>query len=194
MSAPSTPPPAASPTQLLRSWRGGDSGAMDRLWPLVYEELARIAHSAMSSERPSHTLETRALVHEAYLRLIDASVDWKDRAHFMALAARTMRRILIDHAKGRNRDKRGGKSVHVTLDFAPGLEAPGVDILALHEALERLAAQDQRKASIVELHYFGGVSQEEAAEALGLSLTTVERELRLARAWLRRELDGSAAP
>jgi RNA polymerase sigma factor (TIGR02999 family) len=175
---------------LLRDWRGGDAGALDRLWPLVYEELSRIAHAAMSNERPSHTLETRALVHEAYIRLIDANVDWKDRAHFMALAARTMRRILIDHAKGRNRDKRGGRAVHVTLDFAPGLEAPSVDILALHEALERLAQQDERKAGIVELHYFAGVSQEEAAEVLGLSLTTVERELRLSRAWLRREIEG----
>lgn len=188
MSAPDTPSPSPQLTGLLRQWRDGDSAALDRLMPLVYDELSRIAHAAMSGERPNHTLETRALVHEAYVRLVDANVDWKDRAHFMALAARTMRRILIDHAKGRNRDKRGGRAVHVTLELAPGLEAPSTDILALDEALERLAQQDSRKAGIVELHYFGGVSQEDTAEVLGLSLTTVERELRLARAWLRREL------
>ena len=191
MSGPKhTPPPASHLTGLLRQWRAGDSEALDRLMPLVYDELSRIARVAMSNERQNHTLETRALVHEAYVRLVDADVDWKDRAHFMALAARTMRRILIDHAKGRNRDKRGGRVVHVTLELAPGMEAPSIDILALNEAMEKLALQDSRKSGIVELHYFGGLSQEETAEVLGLSLTTVERELRLARAWLRREMGG----
>jgi RNA polymerase sigma factor (TIGR02999 family) len=189
------PPSDASPepraTTLLLAWRAGDASALDRLMPLLYDELARQAHLALSRERDDHTLETRALVHEAYLRLLNADVDWQGRAHFLALSARTMRRILVDHAKARLADKRGGGAVRVTLELTEGA-APPVDVLAVHDALDQLAAQDPRKADIVELHYFGGLTQQEVAEAKALSLTTVERELRLARAWLRRALRGEA--
>jgi RNA polymerase sigma factor (TIGR02999 family) len=184
---------APGATQLLMAWRAGDPSALDRLLPLLYTELARQAHLVLAREREGHTLETRALVHEAYLRLVDAEVDWKDRAHFLALSARTMRRILVDHAKSRLRDKRGGGCVRVTLECAGDLAAPAIDVLAVHQALDRLAAQDERKASLIEMHYFGGLNQEELAEAKQLSLRTVERELRMARAWLRRSLRGEIA-
>ena len=164
-------------TSLLRAWRGGDRGALDQLLPVVYDELAGIAHRALRSERNDHTLQTRALVHEAYLRLVDADISFQDRAHFMAVAARTMRRILVDHARARLRDKRGGGAMRIDIDK-----------VNLHEALERLAVFDPRKSSVVELHFFGGLSYEETAEALGISPATVDRELRLAKAWLRVEL------
>lgn len=187
---------APSATILLHAWRGGEATALDRLLPLVYDELARIARGALRSERPDHTLQTRALVHEAYLRLIDADVSWQDKAHFMAVAARTMRRVLVDHARGRRRQKRGGGAVKVELeDVAAIVAAPSVDVLDLHDVLERLAEFDPRKASIVELHFFGGLSYDETAEAVGVSAATVDRELRMAKAWLRHELTtrGSAA-
>ena len=181
-------------TLLLQAWRGGDRAALDRLLPVVYDELSRLAHGALRGERPDHTLQTRALVHEAYLRLLDADVPFQDRAHFMAVAARTMRRVLVDHARARRRDKRGGGAARIDLDRVD-LAAPaaGLDVLDLHDALERLAAFDARKSSIVELHYFGGLSYDETAEAVGVSAATVDRELRLAKAWLRVEM-GQAPP
>ena len=176
-------------TVLLLAWRGGDRAALDQLLPVVYGELAGLAHRALRSERSDHTLQTRALVHEAYLRLVDADISFQDRAHFMAVAARTMRRILVDHARARRRDKRGGDAVRIDMDKVE-LPAPGqgLDILDLHEALERLATFDARKSAIVELHFFGGLSYDETAEAVGVSAATVDRELRLAKAWLRVEL------
>ncbi len=184
--------PAA--TALFLSWRGGDRAALDRLLPLLYDELAAIAHRAIARERSGHTLQTRALVHEAYLRLIDADVDYQDRAHFLAVAARTMRRILVDHARSRQREKRGGGVDRVDLDDV-SVPAPALpfDVLALHDALERLSTFDSRKAELVELHFFGGLNQEEAAAALGISIRTVERELRTAKALLRHDLQGSGS-
>jgi len=179
---------------LLLAWRGGDRAALDQLLPAVYEELAALAHRALRAERPDHTLQTRALVHEAYLRLVDADISFQDRAHFMAVAARTMRRILVDHARARRRDKRGGNAIRIGLDKVD-LPAPDqrLDILDLHEALERLATFDSRKSAIVELHFFGGLSYDETAEAVGVSPATVDRELRMAKAWLRVELDNTPA-
>lgn len=158
--------------------------------PLVYDELMRAARAAVAGERRAHTLDANALVHEAYLRLIDANVEWQSRAHFLALAARLMRRILIDHAKARGREKRGGSPLRVTLT-PPTVDAPSIDVLAVSEAVDRLGSQDRRKAQLVELHYFGGLTNEETAEALNVSISTIERELRLAKAWLRRELGAS---
>jgi len=180
-------PPSA--TILLHAWRGGEATALDRLLPLVYDELARIARGALRSERADHTLQTKALVHEAYIRLIDADVSWQDKAHFMAVAARTMRRVLVDHARSRRRQKRGGGAVKVELeDVAATIAAPSVDVLDLHDVLERLAAFDPRQASIVELHFFGGLNYDETAEAVGVSAATVDRDLRNAKAWMRHEL------
>lgn len=176
-------------TVLLQAWRGGDRDALDRLLPVVYDELSGLARRALHGERQDHTLQTRALVHEAYLRLVDADIPFQDRAHFMAVAARTMRRVLVDHARARRRDKRGGGAVRIDLDRVD-LPVPdaSLDLLDLHEALERLAVFDPRKSTIVELHFFGGLSYEEAGEAVGVSPATVDRELRLAKAWLRVEL------
>ena len=179
-----------TPTALLKLWRGGDRAAFDRLMPLVYDELSRIARGALAREQPDHTLQTRALVHEAYLRLIDADVAWTDRAHFFALAARTMRRILTDHARSHGRVKRGGNPIRVELsDVAAAVPADsGVDLLDLETALDKLAELDTRRAQLVELHFYGGLNYDEAAEALGISPATVGRELRVARAFLAREL------
>jgi RNA polymerase sigma factor (TIGR02999 family) len=189
-----TPPPAASPaevTVLLRQWSDGDHQALDRLMPLVYEELRRVAHRRLAGERTGHTLQTTALVHEAYGRLAEADLPWQDRAHFFALAARTMRRILVDYARSRLAEKRGGGAQAVPLDqLTVELSAGGEDaeILALHEALEALERQDPRKAQVIEAHIFGGLTYEETAAALGISPATVDRDLRLAKAWLAREL------
>ena len=189
--------PTATPTALLKSWCAGDREALDRLVPLLYGELARIARGAMSAERRDHTLQTHALVHEAYLRLIDAGVEYRDRVHFLALAARTMRRVLADHARRRHRVKRGGPRLRVSLtDVAEQLPDGRFDCIELDEALTRLEAQDERKARVVELHFYGGLDYDEAAEALGVARATVSSDLRLAKAWLRRELGvgGSAGP
>jgi RNA polymerase sigma factor (TIGR02999 family) len=177
-------------TVLLQAWRGGDRDALDHLLPVVYDELSGLARRALRGERADHTLQTRALVHEAYIRLVDADISFQDRSHFMAVAARTMRRILVDHARARLRDKRGAGAARIGLDDVD-LPAPGqsLDILALHDALERLASFDPRKSAIVELHFFGGLSYDETAAAIGVSAATVDRELRLAKAWLRVELD-----
>jgi len=188
------PAPSVSPadvTVLLRQWSHGDHQALDRLIPLVYEELRRVAHRRLAGERTGHTLQTTALVHEAYGRLAEADLSWEDRAHFFALAARTMRRILVDYARTRLAAKRGGGAEAVPLDqLTVELSAGGEDaeILALHEALEALERQDPRKAKVIEAHIFGGLTYEETAAALGISPATVDRDLRMAKAWLAREL------
>lgn len=180
-------------TQLLIDWRGGRQAALDELIPLVHDELRRIARGYMRREAEEHTLQPTAVVNEAYLRLIDAEVAWSDRVHFYAVAARLMRRILVDHAKAKRRDKRGGAAERVPLDEARvGAPEQDPDVLELDLALKGLAAFDERKSRIVELHYFGGLNYDETAQALGVSAATVHRELRLAKAWLHREMSGSA--
>lgn len=181
--------PSPGVTELLLEWRRGDRGALDELMPLVYAELRRLAGGYFKSERPGHTLEPTAVVHEAYARLVDMDVPWRDRVHFFAIAARTMRRLLVDHARARRRLKRGGEVVRVTLDEARAGAAPAPDILELDEALERLLAVDERKHQLIELRYFAGLTNEECAEVVGLSLATVKRDLRTARAWLAAQLD-----
>jgi RNA polymerase sigma factor (TIGR02999 family) len=172
---------------MLCEARGGDRAAFDRLLPLVYDELRRLAQARLRAERPDHTLQATALAHEVYLKLIDQSrVAWRDRAHFFAIAARAIRRILVDHARTRHREKRGGGARKLSLDEALTVPAaaPDTDLLALDEALERLASVEPEKAAVVELRFFGGLTAEETAEALGISLSTVERYWRYARAWL----------
>jgi len=176
-------------TRLLLRWRGGDREALDHLLPLVYEELRGLAARKMRGERPSHTLQTTGLVHEAFLRLVAMEVSWNDRAHFLRVAAQCMRRILVDHARARGSARRGGAGARVTLDEAAIVSpSPPADLLALDEALTRLAQLDARKSEVIELCFFGGLTQEETASAMGVSRATVERELRQARAWLYREL------
>ena len=185
---------ATGPTVLLRAWRDGDRAALEPLMDLVYDELARMASGVLSRERRDHTLQTRALVHEAYLKLIDADVDWQDRAHFFALAARAMRRILTDYAKARGRHKRGGNPVRVELaDNAAITPAVSIDLIDLASAIDKLAMRDERHAQLVELHFFAGLEYDEAAEVLGVSPRTVGRDLRVARAFLARELGVSPA-
>lgn len=176
-------------TELLGEWRSGNEKALEALAPLIYDELRRLAHHYMRAERAGHTLQATGLVNEAFVRLIDADVDWQDRAHFYAVAARTMRRVLIDHAKARRSDKRGAGAVAVTLHEAdvPGGTAPD-DLLAVDEALSRLAAVDVRKSDVLVLHYFGGLTYDEIAQALGISAATVHRDLRLGKAWLIHEV------
>jgi RNA polymerase sigma factor (TIGR02999 family) len=183
-----TPEPTGEVSRLLDAWRAGDDAALDRLMPLVYDELHLLAHRQLRAEQPGHTLQTTALLHEAYLRLVGAEVPWSGRVHFFAVAARAMRRVLVDHARGARREKRGGGVTPVTLD--EGLVSPGgrTDMLELDDALERLADLDERKARAIELHYFAGLEYEEIAAALGISAATVHRDLRMARAWLQREL------
>jgi RNA polymerase sigma factor (TIGR02999 family) len=179
-------------TQLLLAWGRGDPSALERLLPLVEAELRRLARHYMRGERTGHTLQATALVNEAYLRLVEQHrVQWQNRAHFVGVAARLMRRVLVDHARTHQYAKRGGGARRVTLDDAAGLvlNRP-VDLVALDEALGRLAAVDGRKARVVELRFFGGLSVEEAAEVLGVSAVTVKREWAMARAWLRCELGG----
>lgn len=174
---------------LLADWRAGDASARDRLVAVVYDELHRLARGMMSRERADHTLQATALVSEAYLQLVRADVPWEDRGHFYAVAARAMRRILVDWARSKGRQKRGGGYARVTLDTSFVGDPERVpDLVALDEALERLAAQDERKARVVELHYFGGLTYDDVAKALGISPATVDRDLRLAKAWLYAEL------
>jgi len=176
-----------SVTAMLKAWRSGDAGALDRLVPLVHAELHRLAEGCMRGERPDHTLQATALVNEAYLRLVDADVAWQDRAHFFAVAATTMRRILVDHARAKGRKKRAGTRVSLeeSIIVAPDRDA---ELVAIDEALTALAANDARAAKAVELHYFGGLTYQEIAEALGTSPATVDRDLRFAKSWLYREL------
>jgi RNA polymerase sigma factor (TIGR02999 family) len=186
-----TPGSTQSVTDLLQAWASGSQTALDELLPLVYDDLRRQARRHMRAQPAGHTLQTTALVHEAYLRLVgQTSVEWKGRAHFFGVAAKAMRSIRVDHARARGAAKRGGSARAITLDDAHGVAAPqaSVDVLALHEALERLAEQDARKSRLVELRYFGGLGIDEAAAVLGVSPATVKREWVTARAWLRREL------
>lgn len=176
-------------TRLLGAWRAGDASALDQLVPLVYRELHRLARSAMRGERPGHTLQTTALVHEAFIGLSDAKVDWVDRAHFYAIAARQMRRILVNHGEAYRAAKRGGGAAHLPLDEA--LEVAGGDraeIGELDDALQRLEVIDARKAQTLELHYFGGLTYDEIGAVLGVSASTVDTELRFGKAWLRAQL------
>jgi RNA polymerase sigma-70 factor (ECF subfamily) len=185
-------PPQQQVTQLLDGWRGGDQGALEKLIPLVQPELHRLAHHYMIRERTDHTLQTTALLDEAYLRLADNTKPlWQNRTHFFAAAAQLMRRIMVDHAREHRSLKRGGGAQKVALDEAASVtETRSEELLALDEALERLAGQDPRKSQIVELRYFGGLTIRETAEFLNLSLRTVEREWNMARAWLYRALSG----
>jgi RNA polymerase sigma factor (TIGR02999 family) len=183
-------------TALIRAWGDGDQTALDRLTPLVYDELRRMAKRYMQSQRAGHSLQATALVHEAYLHLIDAgSADWRDRAHFFAFSAQIMRRILIDAARARASQRRGGgaqyaeHSTAVDLDEIPAVVPnQGAELLALEDALVRLEQMDGRKAKVIELRFFGGLSVEEAAEVLKVSPQTVMRDWRMARVWLAREL------
>ena len=180
-------------SRLLAAWSDGDREALDRLYPLVEAELHRLARSYMRRERPDHTLQTTALVNEAYLKLIDQrAVRWQNRAHFFGIAAQIMRRILIDHARRHAYAKRGGGAARVPLDDAAVLtEGRASELVALDEALTALAALDERKGRVVELRYFGGLSVEETAEVLGVSADTVARDWRRAKAFLRREMGGA---
>jgi RNA polymerase sigma factor (TIGR02999 family) len=178
-------------TELLAAWSDGDRDALDRLLPLVERELHRLAHQYMSRERPDHTLQTGALVNEAYLKLVDQTrVRWQNRAHFFAIAAQTMRRILIDHARRRRYDKRGGGARALPLDEAAHVsDERAAELVALDDALKLLQQVDERKARVVELRYFGGLSIEETAEVLKVSPDTIGREWRRARAFLLREME-----
>ncbi|HZS04979.1 MAG TPA: sigma-70 family RNA polymerase sigma factor [Blastocatellia bacterium] len=177
-------------TQLLLAWSDGDQAALEKLTPLVYGELHRLARGYLHRERPGHLLQTTALVNEAYLRLIDwKRVRWQNRAHFFGVSARLMRRILVDFARARQQDKRGGGALQVSFDEAAVVSVERTaELIALDEALERLAALDPRRSWMVELRFFGGLSEEETAEVLKVSPRTVRREWSLARAWLHREL------
>jgi RNA polymerase sigma factor (TIGR02999 family) len=188
MSVPSSP--TNEVTRLLVAWGDGDRAALDRLMPLVYEELRRLARHYMGRERPGHTLQTTALVNEAYLRLVEQEgMRWENRAHFYGIAARLMREILVDHARSRQAAKRGGAQVRLSLSKVDRIASrPDVDLLTLDEALGRLAALDPQKGRIVELRYFGGLGIEETAEVIGVSPATVKRDWSMARAWLRSEI------
>lgn len=187
-------------TQLLLAWSEGDQAALDRLMPLVYGELRRLAHSYMRNERAGHTLQTTAIIHEAYLRLIDAGqVRLESRAHFFAVAARLMRQILVDLARSRGYQKRGGGAHQVSFDEAltigPECGPEGSDdLMTLNDALESLAKLDQRQSQVVELRFFGGLTEEEIGEVLKVSTRTVRSDWRLARSWLLRELDKNSQP
>jgi len=186
--------PPGDVTQWLQAWSDGDAAALEQLTPLVYAELRRIARRYKGRERPGHTLQTSALINEAYLRLVDADkVPWQNRAHFFAVSARVMRRILVDFARARQNLKHGGGARLVSLDDADmTAPEPGVDLLALNEALERLAAISPRQGRVVEMRYFGGLKEEEIAELLNVSPRAVRQDWALARAWLYRELTRSA--
>jgi RNA polymerase sigma-70 factor (ECF subfamily) len=186
-------PSAHEVTILLRAWSGGSKEALDRLAPLVYRELHQIAGRLMAGQRPNHTLQATALINEAYLRLVDArEASWQDRAHFFALCARAMRQILVDHARARASEKRGGGQISIELDEAlAAAPAPAANLLELDDALKRLAEIDPRKSQVVELRFFGGLSLEETAEAIKVSTKTVQRDWDLARAWLYGELSGN---
>ena len=184
--------PSRDITQLLRAWRDGDEHALELLTPVVYEELRKAAKRHMARERDGHTLQTTALINEVYLRLVNLDdVNWQDRAHFFAICARLMRRILTDYARSRSYLKRGGDARRVTLDEALMVSAnPSLDLVALEGALTKLGEVDSRKSSVVELRFFGGLSLKETAEALKISTDTVTRDWNLAKAWLLREMEG----
>jgi RNA polymerase sigma factor (TIGR02999 family) len=177
-------------TGLLLKWGQGDEGALEQLIPLVHRELHQIARRCMAGERAGHSLQATALLNEAYIRLVDAkAVAWNDRAHFLAVAARVMRRILVDHARARRYQKRGGGAAKVTFDEALVVtDEPRADFVALDDALEALAKFDERKARVIEMRFFGGLSVDESASVLNVSADTVMRDWRLAKVWLRREM------
>jgi RNA polymerase sigma factor (TIGR02999 family) len=182
-------PGATNFTQLLTEWRSGQPQALERLTPLVYDELRRLARNYMRGERGSHTLQATAVVHEAFLRLLQANVALQDRAHFFALASRLMRRVLVDHAKSRSREKRNAGVRDEFADIGENTAPPAdFNILALDDALEGLAQMEPRLAQVIELHYFGGLTYDEIAAAAGASAATVHRDIRLARAWLLKEI------
>lgn len=185
----------ADVTQLLAAWSRGDAGAFEALVPLVYDDLHKRAHHYLRRERPGHTLQTTGLVHEAYLKLVHQDrADWKTRGQFLAVASQVMRRILVDAARERQAAKRGGGDAPVALDDSMAVDGTpaAIDVLALNDALDRLAALDSRQARIVELRYFAGLSVEDTAAALDISTGTVKREWSSARAWLFRQLQGEA--
>jgi len=188
--------PAADVTQLLSKWSGGDQAALDQLLPLVYGELRRLAGSYLRRERSNHTLQSTALVHEAFMRMVNQhDVQWKNRAHFFAIAAQMIRRILVDYARSQHAEKRGSGAVKLALDEAmavPQAPATDVDLLGLNDALDRLAEMDERQSRIVELRFFAGLSIEETAEVMSLSPASIKREWQTARAWLFREMTRSA--
>jgi RNA polymerase sigma factor (TIGR02999 family) len=177
-------------TQLLKAWTTGDEQALEKLTPLVYERLHRVARHYMAGQQPGHLLQTTALVNEVYLQLVDCGqMNWQDRAHFFAVSAQLMRRILIDFARSRGCQKRGGGALHISLDEAPSVcKEPDPNLLALDDALKALAAVDERESKVVELRFFGGLSIKETAEVLKVSVETVMRDWRLAKLWLLREL------
>jgi len=173
-------------TQLLNQWSTGDKDAEAALTPLIYDELQRMAKRLFRSEKSSHTLQPTALVHEAFVKLVDVEVTWQDRAHFFSLAARMMRRLLVNHANARDAAKRGGDAIRVTLnESGVSAESADADLIDLEDALQALAELDGRKALLIELQYFGGLSFREMEEVTGLSSSTLDRDLRLARAWLK---------
>jgi RNA polymerase sigma-70 factor, ECF subfamily len=188
-----SPPDRQAVTRLLSAWQSGDSRALERLTPLIYEELRNRARRYMRQERPGHTLQATAVVHEAFVKLVEMDIPWQDRAHFFAVAARQMRRILVDHAKMRFRDKRGGTTTTGSVEELEGMDlgppsAGDIDVIEIDEALERLAGNNSRLADLVELHYFGGLTYQELSETLKISEATVDRELRLAKAWILRQI------
>ena len=184
--------PSREITRLLIDWKDGNAEAMNELAPMVYKELRKLAAACLRNDRPGHTLQPTALIHEAYLRLIDQSMPgWQNRSHFFGVASRLMRQILVDFARNRQSQKRGGGK-KVTLNEAVAFsEANSSRLLEINEALDRLAAFDERKCKVIELRYFGGLDREEIAEALAVSLATVKRDLALAEAWLRREMSST---
>jgi RNA polymerase sigma factor (TIGR02999 family) len=189
-----TPPDRQLVTRLLKDWGSGNKAALDELMPLVYEQLRKLASICLADERPNHTLRATDLLHEAYLRLVEADVDWQDRVHFFAVSARLLRRILVDHARAHLRQKRGGGAEMVPLDEGIMIgPQTASEIMALDDALQRLSAHDRRKGEIIELLSFGGLTYDEAASALKISPATVHRELRMAKAWLHRELTQDSA-
>jgi RNA polymerase sigma factor (TIGR02999 family) len=175
-------------TRLLLEWREGDGRALEALVPLVYDELRRLARLQMRDQAAGHTLQPTALVHEAYTRLVDLKLDWRDRSHFLSMVARTMRRVLVDHARARRAVKRGAGAVRISLHDVHAKTEFSFDPLAVDEALEALSRQERRAANVVELYYFGGLTCREIAESLEVSQATAERDLRFGRSWLRREL------
>jgi len=190
-----TRPPSGEVTRLLLDCREGKPGAIDALMPVVYDELRRLAAHYMKSERAEHTLQPTALVHEAYAKLVGLDLDWHDRAQFFKAAAQAMRRILVDHARARASIKRGGEVRVQTLDETAmaAVAAPAADVLDLDRALDKLSSIDRRQAQVVELHFFGGLSFEQTGKALEISRATVDRDMRMARAWLHAELSDGAA-